>query len=185
MEVIEDAVTEDLVPANTDQESQGNGETARKRKRVDGIGSYSFDQCEYRGSKSVLNKKSKHHENISYPCNQCEYVANEKFSLKRHKISKHDGVGYPCDLCDYAASRPSNLKKHKESSHSTIYVSNVHTDIPSTILRGRLSVRLERLNYTEYMKNTKRKDKTLEHKSAEHFLLSEEKEQVFNKFVNY
>ena len=179
VEVIEDAVSEDLGPTNTHEESQGNEETSRKRKRVDGIGAYSFDQCENRGSKSVLNKKSKHHENISYPCNQCEYVATEKFSLKRHKISKHDGVGYPCDLCDYAASRPSNLKKHKESSHSTIDVSNVHTDIPSTILRERLSVRLERLNYTEYMKNLKKKEKTLEHDSAEHFFLSEEKEQVY------
>ena len=43
------------------------------------------------------------HGNVKYPCDQCEYAATQKTSLKRHIES---------DQCEYAATQKSALKRH-------------------------------------------------------------------------
>ena len=37
------------------------------------------------------------HNNITHPCNICDYKATQKGSLERHKRSVHDKVKYPCN----------------------------------------------------------------------------------------
>ena len=38
-------------------------------------------------------------------------------SLKEHVESIHEGVRYPCDQCDYKATQKGSLKRHKKSNH--------------------------------------------------------------------
>ena len=40
------------------------------------------------------------HENVEYPCNQCESKFTQKSDLRRHKMSLHENVKYPCDQCE-------------------------------------------------------------------------------------
>merc|ERR1740128_1103379 len=80
--------------------------------------------------------KSKH-EGISYPCDQCDYVAIHKYHLKQHERSKHEGIRYPCDQCDYVATQQSSLNTHKKSQHEGIrylcdqcdYVATTHSNL--------------------------------------------------------
>ena len=68
------------------------------------------------------------HEEIRYPCDQCEYAATRYSDLMTHKISKHEGIPvtylltyrYPCDQCGFVANQLSDLKKHIESNHEGI-----------------------------------------------------------------
>ena len=52
------------------------------------------------------------HGNVKYPCDQCEYAATQKTSLKRHIESVHCKITYPCDYCEYVATQKSALKRH-------------------------------------------------------------------------
>ena len=38
-------------------------------------------------------------------------------NLKEHRESIHEGVRYPCDQCDYKASQKESLKTHRKSKH--------------------------------------------------------------------
>ena len=60
------------------------------------------------------------HESCKYLCNQCDYKAGQKSSLKTHKISVHKGVRYLCNHCDYKAKWKSNLKTHERSVHESV-----------------------------------------------------------------
>ena len=53
------------------------------------------------------------HENVKYPCNQCDFKATLKSSLKRHQTSVHENIKYPCNQCEYKATQQSSLKAHK------------------------------------------------------------------------
>ena len=52
------------------------------------------------------------HEELRYPCSQCEYIATQASALKVHVENKHKGVRYPCSQCEYIAIDTSNLKKN-------------------------------------------------------------------------
>ena len=54
---------------------------------------------------------------IQYPCDQCEYKATKKGSLKSHIESVHEKVQYPCNQCEYKATQNGNLKRHIQTIH--------------------------------------------------------------------
>ena len=50
------------------------------------------------------------HENVKYPCNQCEYKATHRGNLKIHKMSVHENIKYLCNLCNQC-NHPPAIKK--------------------------------------------------------------------------
>ena len=56
-------------------------------------------------------------DRMNINCNQCDYQAKHKSSLRHHKRSKHDGVKYTCNKCDYQASWKKSLTQHILSKH--------------------------------------------------------------------
>ena len=57
------------------------------------------------------------HFEVRFPCDECEYVSNEKGNLKQHKEAQHYGVFHPCAKCEYVATSSSNLKLHLRTNH--------------------------------------------------------------------
>ena len=55
-----------------------------------------------------------------YSCDQCDYKATHKGSLKRHIESVHGDKQYPCDKCDYKTAWKGNLKTHIDSVHGDV-----------------------------------------------------------------
>ena len=75
---------------------------------------WSCDQCDYiAANKYSLNghKRAKHIE-IRYPCDQYDYAAPTVWYLEQHR-SKHQGIRYACDRCDFTVTDESILRKHK------------------------------------------------------------------------
>ena len=56
------------------------------------------------------------HEGIMYDCNQCDYQATEKSSLRRH-INRHNGNEYKCQLCEFKTRRKGYFNTHIKSMH--------------------------------------------------------------------
>jgi len=52
-----------------------------------------------------------------YPCNQCDYTATTKPSLRRHRDSKHEGITYSCDKCERTFAVKDNLRIHAKRVH--------------------------------------------------------------------
>ena len=94
--------------------------TTRQHKRA-------IDQCIYKTThKATLtrHKKRKHiqhikyqHENVKFPCDQCDYKAKDKGYLLKHIKSRHEGVKYPCDQCAYKATFKGALRRHIKLKH--------------------------------------------------------------------
>ena len=119
-----------------------------KESKHEGI-RYPCDQCDYAATIPISLKRHKEskHEGIRYSCDQCEYTATHQGSVKNHKPSKHEGIRYPCDQCDYAATQHGNLKFHKKSKHSEVTIQS-----NSTILKRKVNVSIEKLDYSEYLR---------------------------------
>ena len=54
---------------------------------------------------------------MKYPCDECDYKAAQRTSLRIHKKGIHKGAMYQCNECFYKFTRKDNLKKHKKSVH--------------------------------------------------------------------
>ena len=70
-----------------------------------------------------LRKHFRHtHEDVTYPCCQCDYKAAHKGTLLSHIRSIHEGViaTYPCSQCDFKATKKSNLQRHERSKHNGV-----------------------------------------------------------------
>ena len=83
---------------------------------------YPCNQCDYKASQKVslkLHVQAKH-EGIKYCCNQCDYQSAHQSSLNRHKQSMHEGVKYACSQCDYQATHKNSLNVHIQSKHEGI-----------------------------------------------------------------
>ena len=52
-----------------------------------------------------------------HPCNQCDYTATTKHTLKRHRESKHEGITYSCDKCLRTFALKDNLRVHTKRFH--------------------------------------------------------------------
>ena len=109
---------------------------------------YSCKECEYQNPKKINIKRhiESKHLGISFPCEQCGYLAQRmpilrdhiasvheksfKFKCKKceksfnsynalqiHEKSIHQGITYPCTLCRSVFTRPCNLYKHKKKYH--------------------------------------------------------------------
>ena len=64
------------------------------------------------GKMNAQNEMYHHHD-----CDQCDYKATQKSSLKSHTASQHLGIEYNCNKCDYKATTKSSLKYHTASQH--------------------------------------------------------------------
>ena len=175
--------------ANKKRKIDGDTEVNTKAKKV-----YSCDQCEYTATQHghLKTHKQAKHEGIRYPCDQCEYAATHLANLKRHIESKHEGIRYSCDQCEYVATNLRNLRKHKKSIHKEISANlNSHTKAKdskemeeqnvSSLLRRKLNVRLEKLDYSEYLR-TQDQVKCVETSLSETFQI-EGTESVFVDMV--
>ena len=57
--------------------------------------------------------KKAHNGNLTFMCDQCDYLASCAGNLKRH-IMKHTGEKpFKCDICDYSASNAHHVRTHK------------------------------------------------------------------------
>lgn len=54
------------------------------------------------------------HDNICYPCDQCDYKATRKGNLKVHVDSIHKGVQYLYAHCGYTSSTKNNFNRHMQ-----------------------------------------------------------------------
>ena len=83
--------------------------------KEEGSQKHEEDQCEY---ESKPNLKS--HEDVQFSCDQCDYKATQKGSLKTHIDSVHGDVRYSCDQCDYKATWKGDLTRHIDSVHGDV-----------------------------------------------------------------
>ena len=71
---------------------------------------YSCDQCEYKATQKLSLRthiKSLHED---FTCDQCEFKEKRKGQLDDHIESIHENVTYSCNQCEYKVTRKSNLK---------------------------------------------------------------------------
>ena len=54
------------------------------------------------------------HVGIKYPCEQCDFQANQKASLTRHRQSVHMGRKYTCQECGKQFNVKISLTKHEK-----------------------------------------------------------------------
>jgi len=99
--------------------------TTIKHEQVD-QSRYGFDQVNYSSNPPSTEKKKEEPER-KYPCDQCSYIATQKSSLSRHKMTQHEGIRPPvvktgktfdCDACPYQATQLTSLKRHQMAKHS-------------------------------------------------------------------
>jgi hypothetical protein len=76
---------------------------------------------------SAMKKKVEEEPTIKYGCDLCSYVATQRSSLSRHKMTQHEGIRpppvkngktYDCELCPYQATQLTSLKRHTMAKHS-------------------------------------------------------------------
>ena len=52
-----------------------------------------------------------------FKCDQCNYAATWKHSLKKHKQIHNSTKDFRCDQCDYASNTEDNLRKNSANGH--------------------------------------------------------------------
>jgi hypothetical protein len=81
---------------------------------------YNCEQCDFKASRKDTLKKhyiSVHISSNQYPCNKCDYEATRRDNLAIHLMSKHPNLIYPYQQCNYKAKTKDNLKIHHQSLH--------------------------------------------------------------------
>ena len=58
-----------------------------------------------------------HSEITSFTCRKCQKEFSTKNNLTKHTKAKHDKVVYPCNKCDYKAKHNFLLKSHNRTKH--------------------------------------------------------------------
>ena len=61
-------------------------------------------------------------KNTLLKCDQCKANFTTTDGLHHHKTSTHQEIVYPCDICDSVFPKLDNLKMHRKSYHSEIYL---------------------------------------------------------------
>ena len=61
------------------------------------------------------------HEEVKFPCRQCNFQATTKGSLAEHKRAVHEGVKYPCGQCNHRAKSKGDLAQHKTAVHEEAF----------------------------------------------------------------
>jgi len=83
--------------------------------------SHSCDQCDFTAStrRTVKRHIQAEHEGLMFYCDQCDHKANRKDRLKAHVEAKHSvGESFSCDQCEYVGATKRYLKSHVESQHT-------------------------------------------------------------------
>ena len=66
-------------------------------------------------------------------CPLCPYYGSAKYVVRGHYEAKHMGQrNWPCDQCDFAAQNAQYLKIHKRTVHDRIYASQEQLQALST-----------------------------------------------------
>ena len=84
---------------------------------------YPCDQCDYQASyKGDLHKhiQSQHGFSVSSQCPECGAEFRQRGAMLAHCRSIHEGIRYPCNECDYQATQQSGLKRHILNIHEGI-----------------------------------------------------------------
>merc|ERR1712096_510933 len=55
-----------------------------------------------------------------YPCGSCDYLANQRVSLKRHQEVVHENKSYSCTECDFKAKDKNTVIEHEKTVHQGI-----------------------------------------------------------------
>ena len=55
-----------------------------------------------------------------YVCDMCDFVADKKLKLHKHKRAAHDAREFLCDKCNYSAAKMCSLKMHVQIVHDGI-----------------------------------------------------------------
>ena len=76
---------------------------------------YPCRQCDYQATTQgrLMIHKGAVHEGVKYPCRQCDHQATSNGDLARHTRAVYEGVQYPCRKCDCQATTQGNLAEHK------------------------------------------------------------------------
>ena len=57
------------------------------------------------------------HQNMTYPCDNCDKSFTYKGDLQRHIKSAHQYMQYPCDKCNKSFTNQGDLQRHIKSDH--------------------------------------------------------------------
>ena len=72
-------------------------------------------EVDLKAHKTVHKAKTK---KMMLYCTQCDYKTRQKRSkMIQHEESMHKGVTYKCDQCDYVGNNKPNLRRHKNNVH--------------------------------------------------------------------
>merc|ERR1719319_14304 len=69
------------------------------------------------------------HLGITFPCIECDYVANRKEFLLNHVEGNHKNNQYPCNFCEKVYNQKRSLRMHKKCAH----LNTESKTIPSTV----------------------------------------------------
>ena len=81
---------------------------------------YTSTYCDYKATSRKILRIISIHENVQYPCSQCEHEATQKESLINHKNTIHEKISYQCDQCNYQASGKGSIKDHVIHIHEGV-----------------------------------------------------------------
>ena len=109
------------------------------------------DQCNYAATSKQSLKKHKKDNHNNYHCDQCEFLTTRLVDLKMHKQSQHGVIPYPCVRCDFSASSAPSLQYHKMSRHENIRYPCDQCNLAATSKQG-----LRKHKETKHQDNTSR-----------------------------
>ena len=82
---------------------------------------FKCDSCEFVGKERALRAhKSIVHKGKRIMCCYCDYQADSRHALVKHKMYNHDGIiKYDCRECDYQGTQERHLKNHMKKHEDT------------------------------------------------------------------
>ena len=111
---------------NQNPESTFENDMAEVEKQTEGIASIAMSNVEYQSE--VEEEKSSETVHIKSQCPHCGNLYSCKRDLNRHIKSVHEGIKYPCNLCDYEANQQISLRSHVKSIHEGVRYECEHCD---------------------------------------------------------
>ena len=81
------------------------------------------DGCDFVGKvRALRDHKKVVHKGQKFTCCYCDYQADSRHALVKHKMYNHDGIiKYDCGECDYQGTQERHLKNHMKKHEDTKY----------------------------------------------------------------
>ena len=99
---------------------------------------------------------------MTFPCDECESIFNEKRNLMQHMKNRHGLKKFKCNFCDYRSNDRKTLKRHENDKHEHELFKCLQCDYRS----GRKDMLKRHIHAMHVEKNIKHKLKN--HKEAQH-----------------